>query len=180
MATPPVVRKALWDSGAIKSGKDLKGRKVTINAPGDITEYFLTLIMRKYGMTLKDTDVNPLGFADQLVAFRNGAIDAGFLPEPLATTAVMAGSVALLKPDDGIGRGAVTTFVFFGTKFMQDRPNVAIAFLRALLRGARKTQGDYNKNPTPAAMIAKEMDLKPAAVEQSAPYEIDPTLDISK
>jgi NitT/TauT family transport system substrate-binding protein len=42
MATQPLARKDLWDNGTIKSAKDLKGRKVAINAPGDITEYFLT------------------------------------------------------------------------------------------------------------------------------------------
>jgi len=54
MATQPLARKDLWDNGAIKNAKDLKGRKVAINAPGDITEYFLTLMLDKYGMSLKD------------------------------------------------------------------------------------------------------------------------------
>src|SRR5689334_1760039 len=56
MSTQPLVRKALWDDGTIRSGKDLRGRKVAINAPGDITEFFLTLIARKYGMSVKDID----------------------------------------------------------------------------------------------------------------------------
>ena len=103
MATQPLVRKALWDDGTIRSGKDLRGRKVAINAPGDITEYFLHLIAQKYGMTLKDINVTPLGFAQQLAAFKNGAIDAGWLPEPLSTTAQMTGSVVQNKPEMGIG-----------------------------------------------------------------------------
>ena len=180
MATQPVVRKALWDDGAIRSGKDLKGRKIAINAPGDVTEYFLTLILNKYGMELKDADVTPLEFANQMVAFKNGAIDAGFLPEPLSTTAQMAGTVALLKPEAGIGQGTITTFLFYSLKFMHDRPKVALAFLRAMIRGARDTQGDYGKNPAIAAMIAKETGLKPEAVEHSTPYMIDPNLDIAK
>ncbi len=180
MATQPLVRKALWDSGTIRSGKDLKGRKVAINAPGDITEYFLTLILEKYGMELKDVDVTPLAFAEQLVGFKNGAIDAGFLPEPLATTARMGGSVALLEPDTGIGQGTITGFVFYSEKFIHDRPKVALAFLRALIRAARETQGPYNKNPELAAIIAKEMEIPVAAIERSTPYLIDPNLDITK
>jgi NitT/TauT family transport system substrate-binding protein len=180
MATPPMVRKALWDDGTIRSAKDYRGHKVATNAPGDITEYFLTLMTAKYGMTLKDLDVIPLAFGEQIVAFKNGAIDAGFLPEPLATTVQMAGTAVLDAPEQGIGEGAITTFVFFGTKFMHDRPKVAQAFLRALVRGARDSQGPYLKDPTIAASIAKQTGLAIEAVERSVPFAIDPNLDISK
>lgn len=180
MATQPVVRKALWDGGTIRSGKDLRGRKVAVNAPGDITEYFLTLILEKYGMEPKDVNLTPLAFAEQLVAFKNGAIDAGFLPEPLSTTAKMAGDVALFAPEAGVGEGTATTFLFYGTRFMHDRPKVALGFLRALVRAAREAQGAYNKDPDYAAMIAKEMGLKLEAIEQCTPFAIDPNLDIAK
>ena len=180
MATQPLIRKALWDAGTIRSAKDFRGRKVAINAPGDITEYFLVLMAEKYGMTLKDMNVTPLGFAEQLVAFKNGAIDAGFLPEPLSTVSQMAGTTVLDTPDDGIGEGTITTFVFFGTKFMHERPAVALGFLRALVRGARDAQGAYLKDPAIAASIAQQTGLKAEAVEHATPYAIDPNLDIAK
>lgn len=180
MATQPLIRKALWDNGTIRSGKDYRGHKIAINAPGDITEYFLTLMARKYNMSLKDMNITPLGFAEQLVAFENGAIDAGFLPEPLASAAQMDGSVALDQPDAGIGAGTITTFVFFSTRFMHDRPKVALAFLRALIRGARDAQGPYLKDPAVAASIARQTGIKAEAIEHSVPYAIDPTLDIAR
>jgi NitT/TauT family transport system substrate-binding protein len=180
MSTQPVVRKALWDDGTIRSGKDLKGRKVAINAPGDITEYFLTLILDKYGMSLKDIDETPLAFASQLVAFKNGGIDAGFLAEPLSTAARMSGSVALMEPDAGVGKGTITGFVFYGTKFMHERPKAALGFLRALIRGAHEAQGDYNKDPALASIIAKETGIKLETIENSTPYLIDRELDIAK
>jgi NitT/TauT family transport system substrate-binding protein len=180
MATQPLIRKALWDDGTIKSGKDFRGRKVAINAPGDITEYFFAKTAKKYGMTLKDINIVPLGFAEQLVAFKNGAIDAGSVPEPLSTTAQMAGTAVLDKADVGDSSGAITTFVFFGTKFMHDRPQAALAFLRALVRGARDAQGEYLKDPKVAASIAEQTGLKVEAVEASTPYAIDPNLDIAR
>ena len=180
MATQPLIRKALWDDGTVRSGKDFRGRKVAINAPGDITEYFLTLMAEKYGMTLKDMDVTPLGFAEQLVAFKNGAIDAGSLPEPLSSTAQLEGIAALDEADVGVGAGTITTFVFFGTRFMHDRPKVALGFLRALIRGARDAQGPYLKDPAIAASIAQQTGLKVEAVARSVPYAVDPNLDIAK
>jgi|SRR5208282_4580685 len=180
MATQPLIRKALWDDGTIRSAKDFRGHKVAINAPGDITEYFLTLMAGKYGLSLKDMNVTPLGFAEQFVAFKNGAIDAGLLPEPLSTTAQMVGTVALDEPDDGVGAGTITTFVFFGTRFMHDRRKVALDFLRALLRGAGDAQGPYLKDAGIAASIAQQTGLKIEAVERSVPYAIDRNLDIAK
>ncbi len=180
MSTQPLVRKALWDDGTIRSAKNFRGRKVAINAPGDITEYFLTLMAEKYGLGIKDIDVTPLRFGEQLAAFKNGAIDAGFLPEPLSSAAQLAGAVALDRPDAGIGEGTVTTFVFAGTKFLRERPKVALAFMRAMIRGARDAQGPYLKDPAIAASIAAQTGIKVEAIQRATPYAIDPDLDITK
>lgn len=180
MATQPLIRKALWDAGTVRSAKDFPGHKVAINAPGDITEYFLTLMARKYHMDYKSLNVTVLGFAQQFVAFKNGAIDAGFLPEPLSTTAQMEGAVVLDTADAGVGTGTITTFVFFGTKFMREKPKAALGFLRAMVRGARDAQGAYLKDPAIAASIAKQTDLKIEAIQSATAYAIDPNLDIAK
>jgi len=180
MSTQPLVRKALWDDGTIRSAKDFRGRKVAINAPGDITEYFLTLMAEKHGFSVKDVNVTSLAFAEQLAAFRNGAIDAGFLPEPLSSTAQLAGAVMLDMPDAGIGEGTITTFVFAGTKFLRERPKVALAFMRAMIRGARDAQGPYLKDPAIAASIAAQTGLKVEAIQRATPYAIDPDLDIAR
>jgi NitT/TauT family transport system substrate-binding protein len=180
VATPSVARKDLWDSGAIKSGKDFKGRKVAINVPGAIPEYFLYLIMAKYGMTIKDVDETILGFPQMVLALRNKALDVGILPEPFATTAVREGVGAVVVPENGVGAGEITTMVFFSGKFMRERPEVGIRFLRALLRAAHETQGAYNKNPDLVAALAKGTNLKPEAVEDSTPAYFDPNLDIAK
>jgi NitT/TauT family transport system substrate-binding protein len=180
MSTQPLVRKALWDDGTIRSAKDFRGRKVAINAPGDITEYFLTLMAEKYGYDVKDIEVTSLAFSAQLAAFQNGAIDAGFMPEPVSSAAQLAGAVVLDTADAGIGEGTITTFVFAGTKFLRERPKVALAFMRAMLRGAHDAQGPYLKDPAIAASIAAQTGLKVEAIRRATPYAIDPDLDIAK
>jgi NitT/TauT family transport system substrate-binding protein len=180
MSTQPLIRKDLWDAGTIRSARDFRGRKVAINAPGEITEYFLTLMAEKYAMRLKDIDVTVLPFAHQLAAFQNGAIEAGFMPEPVSSSAQLAGAVVLNRSDAGIGEGTITTFVFAGSKFLQERRPVALAFMRAMLRGARDAQGPYLKDPAIAASIAAQTGLKVEAIERAVPYAIDPGLDISK
>jgi len=80
----------------------------------------------------------------------------------------------------GVGTGTITTFVFFGTKFMREKPQAALGFLRALVRGARDLQGPYLKDPAIAEAIAKQTDLKIEAIERATPYALDPDLDIAK
>ncbi|HUZ72963.1 MAG TPA: ABC transporter substrate-binding protein [Stellaceae bacterium] len=178
IATPPLVRKDLWDNGTIRSGKDLKGRKVAVNTPGATPEYTLSLILQKYGMTLKDVDETMLGFPQMVIALENKAVDAAFVSAPFHAIALRDGTAVLLKPDDGVTAGDITTVVFFSGKFLRDRPQVGERFLRALLRGARETQAGYTKNPATAALLAKATGLKLTDIEASIPFAFDPHLDI--
>ncbi len=178
IATPPVVAKDL--GGVIKSGKDFKGRKVAVNVPGSIPEYLTTIILERYGMTMKDVDETVLGFPQQVIAFKNKAIDVGFLPEPFATTALKAGTVEIIKPEAAIGAGDITTMVFFSGKFMRERPDVGVRFLHAVARAAHETQGDYNRKPEYSTLLAKATGLKPEAIADANSFAFDPNLDIAK
>ena len=130
-------------------------------------------------MTLKDMNIVPLGLPSSLSRSRM-APSTPVASGAAVYTAQMAGTVALDTADVGDGSGAITTFVFFGTKFMHDRPQVALAFLRALVRGARDAQGSYLKDPKIAASIAQQTGLKVDAVEAQHPLCIDPNLDIAR
>jgi NitT/TauT family transport system substrate-binding protein len=180
VATPSVARKDLWDSGAIKSGKDFMGRKIAVNVPGAIPEYFLYLILEKYGMTMKDVDETILGFPQMLIAFANKGIDVGILPEPFATTAVSQGSGVVIPSEEGVGVGELTTMVFFSGEFLRGRPEVGVRFLRALLRAAHETQGAYAKDPALSGILAKATKLKPESVRDSVAAAFDRDLDIDK
>ena len=180
MATQPLVRKALWDDGTIRSAKDYPRAQGGDQRARRHHRVFPHADGRE---TWNDGEGHRRDGAAVLTAARrlqNGAIDAGFLPEPLSTTAQLTGTVVLDETDAGIGEGNVTTFMFASTRFMNERPKVALAFMRAMLRGARDAHGPYLKDPAIAASIAKQTGLKVEAIERAAPYAIDPDLDIAK
>src|SRR6185437_12242068 len=106
----------------------------------------------------------------------NKAIDVAILPEPFATTAVSQGNGAIVRPEEGVGAGEVTTMVFFSGQFLRERRDVGIRFLRAILRAARETQGNYSKDPALGALLAKATKLKPEAVRDSTAAAFDPNL----
>ena len=178
-ATPLVARKDLWDSGAIRSGADLKGRIVATNTPGASPEYFLSLILEKYGMTLKDVNETLIGFPEMVIALQNKAVEAAIPAEPFATLAIRQGDAMLVTPDAGAGGGDMTTVFFFSGKFLRERPEVGVRFLRAMIRGAREAI-DYPAKPEIVALLAKATKLAPDIVATAYAYRFDPDLDIAK
>ncbi len=179
-ATPLLARKDLWDSGAIKTGADLRGRKVAVNTPGASPEYFLSLILERHGMTLKDVDETTIGFAQMVVALHNKSVDAAIPAEPFATLAEQQGDAALVSEEAGIGGGDMTTVFFFSGKFLRERADVGVRFLRALIRGVRHCQGFYTKDPEMVRILSGATKIPPETIMATVPYGFDPDLNISK
>lgn len=151
VATPLVISAKRADE--IKTVADLKGKKVSINAVGAATEYWLYAAMQKAGLSLSDITVTAVGFRDVPTALESGAIDAAMLGEPLATLAKDQGIVTVLADDfvDGI----TVTYLYMGLPLLQDRPQVAEGVVRAWLRALRDLQGDAWLSQDTAAIIEK-------------------------
>ncbi|HZT51372.1 MAG TPA: ABC transporter substrate-binding protein [Stellaceae bacterium] len=180
IATPPLVRTELWDNGTIRSGKDFKGRKIAVNTPGATPEYTLSLILEKYGMTLKDVDETMIGFPQMVIALANKSVDVAFVTSPFHAIALRDKTAVVLTPDANVTGGDITTVVFFSGKFMRERPQVGERFLRALVQGAKDTQGDYTKRPEMAQLLAKATGLKLQDIEESHVFAFTKDLDIDR
>jgi NitT/TauT family transport system substrate-binding protein len=129
-------RKDLADSGQLKSGADLKGRKVAISSTDNSGEYMTDLILRKYGMTIKDVDTPILGYADHGAALSNKAIDAAQTIEPFAAQWVEKGFASFM-PDKETYTDYQAAVLMYGPKFVQDKPDVGKKLMVAYLRGVR-------------------------------------------
>ena len=88
----------------IKSAADLKGKAVSIGAPGSGVYFNATDVLAAAGLT--EADINPqyLSFADSTEGLKDGKIDAAFIvagaPTP-AITELMTTNDAYLVPIDG-------------------------------------------------------------------------------
>lgn len=133
--SPIVVRKAAVDSGAIKSLRDLKGKKVAINTKGAAAEYWVELAMRTVGLSIDDLDIVVVAPADQPAALEKGAIEASLIYEPLATLTVQKG-IGVKLAEDFVTNGQPTV-TFFNQEFLKNKPAAAAAVMAGFLRGAR-------------------------------------------
>ncbi len=137
----------------IKSVKDLKGRKVSINATGAATEYWVYKALDKAGLTMNDITLTTIAFRDVPAALQSRAVDASILGEPLVTQQKDQGVVSVLSDDfiDGI----TVTYLYMGLPLLKDRPQVAEGFVRAYVHALRDLQGSGWLNKDTAAIIEK-------------------------
>jgi ABC-type nitrate/sulfonate/bicarbonate transport system substrate-binding protein len=177
---PLMIRKDLWDSGAIRTGKDLKGKAISTNSPGGSIEYKLELILEKYGMTIADVREIGIGLPETILAFQNNAIDAAVIGEPFATEAARRGLAVMAVEDSKVAAGDLGTVMIFSKAFMTKRHDVAVRAMRAMARGARDLQPDNWKTKENIDIFIKRFKLSPETIQSMAFPEFSPTLEINK
>lgn len=108
------------DTG-IKSVEDMKGKVVSVGAPGSATEVAAVRTLEAAGLDpKKDIDRRQLGVAETVAALRDGTIDAGFWSGGLPTGALIdlaADGDMVLIP---IGEYAAPLAEKYGTYYVED------------------------------------------------------------
>jgi NitT/TauT family transport system substrate-binding protein len=133
---PILVRKALVDSGKVKSYKDLKGLKVAEAAKGGSPGSKLNEALKSGGLTYKDTEHEYIGYPQHVAALMNGAIDASVTTEPSATQAIERGAAVRLSAADPYPNQQIAVLLY-GGDFIKKQPQLAQKFMIAYLKAAR-------------------------------------------
>jgi NitT/TauT family transport system substrate-binding protein len=152
-STPLVVSRRAYDAGEIRTVRDLRGKRVSVNVLGSATEFWLNAAMLHGGLTLADVQVTEVNFPDVAPALANGAIAAGLLGEPLTTLAEDRGQIKVLS-EDFINNVQVTA-VYFGGDFMRRHTDHAIGFMAAWVRACRDLAGPGFRQPEVARIVQK-------------------------
>jgi NitT/TauT family transport system substrate-binding protein len=123
----------------ISSAADLKGKKLATPQLGNTQDVALRYWLKSQGLTTTkdgggDVSILPQANSAAVQAFKAGAIDGGWLPEPYASSLIKAGGSVLvdertLWPD---GR-FVTTNIIVRTEYLTQHPETVRAFLEAHL-----------------------------------------------
>jgi NitT/TauT family transport system substrate-binding protein len=131
-----LVRKDLVQSGAFKSLKDLKGKKIAVVAKGAADESVLSQAVVKAGLAESDIERVYLGFSQHLVAFEKKAIDAAIAAEPDITMMVRSGVATRFVGIYDFYPIHQTSVLLYNEKFAKDKAT-ATGFLKAYLRAVR-------------------------------------------
>jgi NitT/TauT family transport system substrate-binding protein len=174
-AVPLLVRRDLYESGAVNSPADLAGRKVAVNTYRGNAEYLLAAALEGTGVALEDVDMISLPFPEMPAAFANGAIDGAILPHPLAARALGSGSAAVLVEGDKIADSPQNGVVYFGRRLLEeDGGERGTRFLRAYLKAVRDLQGEGWRDAENAAILAARTKVPLKAILKGKPYYFEP------
>ena len=134
-----MVRKELWDSGAVRTLPDLVGRRVGSGTPPVGPSIGVDRGLRLYGHRIEEFELVQLSQPDMPAALANGSVDGAVVFEPAISTALNLDAAVVVRwvADDYPGQAIAVQVI--GPSLI-DRPDVARRFTLGYLRGAR----DYN------------------------------------
>jgi NitT/TauT family transport system substrate-binding protein len=177
VASPLMISKKACEAGMITGVADLKGKRVSVNAPGG-TEFWLDAALRTAGLTIGDVDLQFLTFPDAVTALDAGALDAAIIGEPVATQAEQQGLAVRLLPDFPV-QHVQPTMVFGNQQWLQDNPEAAAGFVAAYLHASRDLMENPN-DPLNLAIINQYTDVPADLVAESVKpvYAKDGRIDL--
>lgn len=145
-----VLTSALADNGigifvpkdsAIKDLEDLDGKSVGINTTKNMGDITFASLAKSEGV-----DVTPkwveVPFPEMVSGVKAGSIDAGYMPEPFMSGARDAGLRQVVDNTEGPNKGLAGSTYVASQKFLEDNPDTAAAFARAMY----KAGGDLEKD----------------------------------
>ena len=138
-----VVRKDLYDSGAVRGPADLRGLKIAAVAIG-MKGYELGVYLAEAGLTFDDVEIVDLPSSALIDAFNNQAVDVIVTPESTLTRLLMnTDAVILSKGEEDVGP-LQTSVLAFGSRLLINDPDLGARFMAAYLKGVQK----YNEGKT--------------------------------
>jgi len=183
-STPPgfgyqgvLVRKDLVDSGAFHGCPSFKGMRVANPAIENSSGPMYARLLHECGLEFSDIDMIALGFPDMPAAFRNGAIEASNMLEPLLTRTLDEGFAVLYKRNDEIYPYQQNAALLYGPQFMANQRAVAQRFMIAYIKGVRYYNDAFTKGLNKAEVIdilARNTRVDPAVVERMTPVGLNP------
>ncbi len=159
-----LARTAAYNAG-LKSVKDLKGKKVAILGRGSSTEYWLDRALAAEGMNQSELGgIVTLGYPDTVNALKTGAVDAGFLVEPLAYQLIQDGGAKRLLAMHQVAPNEEQGLITMSDQFIKERPDVAARWMAGWLEGVRYYENPANRKDV-VSIIAKATKVPEATID---------------
>ncbi|MFV0462134.1 MAG: ABC transporter substrate-binding protein [Nostocoides sp.] len=117
---------------AIKSPKDLAGKKVAVNTLNNINTTTVKELVRKDGGDPSTINFVELAFPDTPAAVLKGDVDAGQVVEPFLTTGIDQGLRTIGSNYAGIEPNLQVALYFASQAYIQSNPDQAKAFTAAM------------------------------------------------
>lgn len=162
-----VVRKDVWDSGAIRKLSDLAGKKFDAATPGSPNhilglETVAAAKLKLSDLTFTTKDTGP---PNQLAAILNKAVDVQVTTEPTATAMQQQGLGVKWVSYRDVAPWYQTSYFTVSEQYLQAHRDAIVHFLFAYLHGAADLEQNHGKlTPPIVAEMAKWTEIPPDVI----------------
>jgi NitT/TauT family transport system substrate-binding protein len=142
-----VARQDLWESGAVRTLPDLRGRRVGLagyNAGSAVT-LFLGHALDAQGMSIADVEPVDIVLGDLNVALANGSLDAAIQIEPGLTLGVANGLYSIIQRSDELYPDLQSGFMLYSADLIRNRNDAGRRWMVGFLRGVRDWVDAFDK-----------------------------------
>lgn len=141
-----IARTGLAESGALDDPDRLR-EMVFDTDPLVPLGYQVDLLLRRRGLGLDDVEVVNLPPPAGLDAMRTGAVDVILENEPFLSEHLRAGTATVWVPVQEITPGYPHSVLLYGSRLLDEQPDLGTRFVRALLRGMERfREGKTERN----------------------------------
>jgi NitT/TauT family transport system substrate-binding protein len=170
---------------SVTSPKDLKGKKIAINAPASVLHFMVARLLETDGLGIGDVETVFMPWPNMGAALDTKAIDAGAVVEPFAAQYEQKGiAFPFRRAADFMTKPPLeVSVVLYSKEWMDKRPEQAKAFTVAYLKGVRDYYDAMKGGPKRAKVVeicAKYTSLKDKALYGKIQWSyMDPNAEIS-
>jgi len=134
-----VVQRDLIEGSETTGPEIFRGRRIELDIALPAA-YWFEKALEPAGLTLEDVEIINVPTAATVDSFLSGAYDATGLSDPRITQILETGQGALWMGTQEIVPNYGRDLVFFGPNLLDERPEVGVRFLKALLRAIEQLQ----------------------------------------
>jgi NitT/TauT family transport system substrate-binding protein len=172
-----IARRDLWESGALRTNADLRGRTIARLSQCDSHDPVIQHLLDPAGLSREDVEVVFLAFPDMNAALANNAVDLALQIEPLATLAIERGIASRFATGDEIYPNQQIAALYYSPDFAA-RTDAAQRFMVAYVRALRDYNDAFAKGigrADVAQILAKHTTVKDLALyDRIVPAGLDP------
>jgi NitT/TauT family transport system substrate-binding protein len=174
-----VVRKEVWDAGVIRGPRDLVWRSVYVQGgPGGAPNLVIARWLLRNGLDPRGVDWTSMPSPDLYLAMQNGAVDVGFLSEPLLSGALKRDFATILASNEEMYPEVQMSTLAYWPGIDDLGPQVGERFMVAYLRATRAYVNAFEYGVDEDAIIdilGQETAIKDPAVYRQMHYPwLDP------
>lgn len=149
----------------------LEGAQIgTATGAGSVSVLFIEEYLQEAGLDITDVELVQLPAAEVPLAMQNNVVSAAWVTSPAYLEIADFATWVSGAPTDFSG-GAV----YFGPELLNDQPEVAEAFVRAVLRTVNTyLQGDYKADPEILPRVAAALETEEEVIQRTPSMIFDP------